>query len=819
MKFAEKLLARPLLLTLSGVLPLAVFAVVLLIVFTEQQKKAMTRLLHETASGSARIVERTLGEQLGILKGLAASHALDDNDYDAFRRDAERLWTMHPEWRTVILTDVRQPIFNLRFAPGEQIPQLRDPVSLQRVLTTQEPVVGDFIHGHVTIRVPVIRNEVVKNTLVVTIKPQFFLDALNASTQLGQWGYILADSKQLVIAASPEAPVTVAESLPHPFPAQMEEGNLNDNIVYGAPVHFASSDWRIFLFAPAAVIEAPYAKKRLIIYLGGILAAALTAVLLLALGSVWATRQETAALRREIDKRKVIQEALADSEQRFRLLVENAPDAIFVEIDGRFAYLNRTAGILFGAGHVQDLLGKPVIERFHPDFHDLMRESLRLLNEERQVVPRKELICLRIDDTPVTVDISGVPIEYDGKNGALAFVRDMTETNQARRREKELEQRLDQAQRMESVGRLAGGVAHDYNNMLGVIVGYSELALENSELTAEMREYLGEIHQAANRSADITRQLLAFARKQTIAPVVLDLNDAVESMLKMLRRLIGEDVDLAWLPGSGLWPVKMDPSQIDQLLVNLCVNGRDAIDGVGKITIRTDHVVLDERYCADHPESVPGEYVQLAVSDDGRGMEREIKDKIFEPFFTTKEMGRGTGLGLATVYGIVSQNNGIIAVDSEPGQGTTFNIYIPRHAEVTAESPQPGSALVPLGQGELILVVEDEAAIMKLAKRILEGLGYQVITAAIPSQAILLARKSQKHIDLLITDVIMPETNGKELSTQLTAEFPKLKTLFMSGYTADVIAHRAVLEDGMHFIRKPFSLEAMARTVRETLDS
>ncbi len=248
-----------------------------------------------------------------------------------------------------------------------------------------------------------------------------------------------------------------------------------------------------------------------------------------------------------------------------------------------------------------------------------------------------------------------------------------------------LESQLRQAQKMESVGRLAGGVAHDFNNMLGVIIGHTELALEQMDPAQPLFTSMQEIRKAALRSADLTRQLLAFARKQTVAPKVLDLNETVEGMLKMLRRLIGEDIDLVWLPDSDLWPVKMDPSQIDQILANLCVNARDAIEGVGKITIETHKVTFDEAYCADHSGFIPGDFVMLAVSDDGQGMDKETLDKIFEPFFTTKGIGKGTGLGLATVYGIVKQNNGFINVYSEPGQGTTFKIYLPRHAAETEQ--------------------------------------------------------------------------------------------------------------------------------------
>lgn len=382
-----------------------------------------------------------------------------------------------------------------------------------------------------------------------------------------------------------------------------------------------------------------------------------------------------------------------------------------------------------------------------------------------------------------------------------------------------LQAQFNQAQKMESVGRLAGGVAHDYNNMLSVILGYTEMCLEKVDPSNPLHDDLLQIFDAGKRSADITRQLLAFARKQTIAPKVLDLNQTVEGLLKMLRRLIGEDINLAWLPSAGLRSIKMDPSQMDQLLANLCVNARDAITGVGKITIETGMVTFDEAYCSYHLGFIPGDFVLLAVSDDGCGMNKETLSKIFEPFFTTKEEGRGTGLGLATVYGIVKQNNGFVNVYSEPGQGTTFNIYLPVYI---AESGEIRSKIItestPSGHGETIMIVEDEVAVLNLSRAMLEKFGYTVLTASAPSEAIHMAKTHGVLIDLLITDVVMPEMNGRDLSEQLHIINPKIKTLFMSGYTANVIAHRGILDEGVHFIHKPFSTNDFAVKVREVLE-
>jgi two-component system cell cycle sensor histidine kinase/response regulator CckA len=299
---------------------------------------------------------------------------------------------------------------------------------------------------------------------------------------------------------------------------------------------------------------------------------------------------------------------------------------------------------------------------------------------------------------------------------------------------------------------------------------------------------------------------------------VLDLNTRVEGMLKMLRRLIGEDIDLAWLPRASLWPVKMDPSQIDQILANLCVNARDAIEGVGKVTIETDTVVFDADYCADHAGFVPGEFVKLAVSDNGCGMDKEVLNNIFEPFFTTKEVERGTGLGLAMVYGIVKQNNGFINVYSEPGKGTTIKIYVPRHKGKIVETQGEAKAEIPLGRGETVLVVEDDLPVLKLARKILDGLGYTVLIAGTPGEALGLAEKHAGEIHLLVTDVIMPEMNGRELAERLQSLYPGLKYMFMSGYTANAIAHGNVLEEGVHFIQKPFSTRDLAVKVREALD-
>jgi len=413
----------------------------------------------------------------------------------------------------------------------------------------------------------------------------------------------------------------------------------------------------------------------------------------------------------------------------------------------------------------------------------------------------------------------GSAVSRDASGRALRVIgthTDVTERRRVEDRSRQLEGQLAQAQKMESVGRLAGGVAHDFNNMLAVILGHTELAREQAPAADPLRSDLEEIHKAASRSADLTRQLLTFARKQEIVPVALDLNRTVEDLLKMLQRLIGENIAVSWRPGSDLWTVKVDRSQVDQLLTNLCVNAREAIDGVGEIVIETANCHLDEVASAERVGGVPGDYVRLVVRDTGCGMDAETRTRIFEPFFTTRASAGGTGLGLATVYGAVQQNGGFIEVRSAPGQGSTFAVHLPRHAgEVLAPSaaapqPQPGHAT--------ILVVEDEAAVLAVERRMLERLAYQVLCASSPAEAIRLATEHPGEIHLLLTDVVMPEMNGRELATRLLRLRPKLRCLYMSGYTADVIAHEGVIAPDVHFVQKPFSRDQLAAAVRDALE-
>lgn len=393
---------------------------------------------------------------------------------------------------------------------------------------------------------------------------------------------------------------------------------------------------------------------------------------------------------------------------------------------------------------------------------------------------------------------------------AIEMVEDITE-------KLSLEAQYRQSQKMEAVGHLAGGVAHDFNNMLGVILGHAELALLHLNPDNPSYQNLQEIRKAGERSADLTRQLLAFARKQDSVPVIINLNAVITDQLKMLERLIGEDIRIELHSLAELWNTRVDPSQIDQILVNLAVNARDAVSGVGTVIIETANITLDGDSVRRYAGVAPGDYVCLAFSDTGVGMSEQMLERIFEPFYTTKEEGKGTGLGLSTVYGIVKQNGGLINVYSEPGMGTTFKIYLPRFAgKVTAPVEMPHA--VAMTGTETVLLVEDDEQILDLVQTMLAANGYKVLAVSSPQEACTICGEHQGSIELLITDVIMPLMSGKELQGMIAGMKPAIRTLFMSGYTADIIANRGVLDEGVNFLSKPFSIQTLTQKVRQALD-
>jgi len=519
-------------------------------------------------------------------------------------------------------------------------------------------------------------------------------------------------------------------------------------------------------------------------------------------------------------KRKRAEKELRESEAKFRELTDMLPQVIFeTDAKGNLTFVNRNAFDTFGYRKDEFTSELNAIQMIAVKDRERAAASMQQIIAGQSKHSGREYTAIRKDGTEFPVIIYSTRFLRDGGIAGLrGLIVDISARKQAEQDKKKLEHQLSQAQKMEAIGRLAGGVAHDYNNMLGVILGHTDMILEQVHPDQPIYTDITEIKQAGERSVDLTRQLLAFARKQTVVPEELNLNKIVGGMIKMLGRLIGEDIDLVWMPGENLWTVRVDPSQIDQMVVNLCVNARDAISDVGRISIETKNTVFDEDYCADHAGFEPGEYVLLAVSDDGCGMDAETRVNVFEPFFTTKDPGKGTGLGLSTIYGTVKQNQGFINLYSEPGHGTTFKIYLPRLLMKGARLTARGS-LQPAERGhETILLVEDEPAILRMTTLMLKKLGYTVIAAKNPAEAISLAREHAGEIHLLLTDVIMPEMNGRELAKRILSYYPSLKRLFMSGYTADVIAHHGVLEKGVNFIQKPFSKEGLGAKVRQVLD-
>jgi PAS domain S-box-containing protein len=519
---------------------------------------------------------------------------------------------------------------------------------------------------------------------------------------------------------------------------------------------------------------------------------------------------------RDMSGRKAAEAAAREGVSRIESIFRAAPTGIGVVANRVLADVNDRLCAMTGYTR-EELVGQNSLI-LYPSEEEWAWVGREKYDQIRQAgIGTVETRWRRKDGTVIDVLLSSSPIDLaDWSKGVTFTALDITERKRAGVESERLREQLAQSQKMESIGRLAGGVAHDFNNMLLAILGNVSMALDDEGLTPRLREHLVEIQAAASRSADLTRQLLAFARKQTVTPKVLDLNVVIEGMLKMLRRLIGESIDLEWRPGAAVRPVCVDPGQIDQVLANLAVNARDAIDGNGCITIETANEAVGPS--SAHPDRVPGVYVRISVRDTGSGMSAETLRHLFEPFFTTKGPGRGTGLGLATVYGIARQNGGFVDVESAPGAGTTMTVCLPQtNAEASEEAGE--DANVPAAAAhETLLVVEDEAQVLALIRAILTRSGYTVLSAPDPATAVDLLSTYPGPVHLLVTDVVLPGMNGRELRDRLQAIKPGLRCLFVSGYTSDIIASEGVLEAGVEFLQKPFTIPALARRVRDMLD-
>ena len=513
----------------------------------------------------------------------------------------------------------------------------------------------------------------------------------------------------------------------------------------------------------------------------------------------------------DITERKRAENALRESEERYRDLVENAHDIIYShDLEGNYTSINKAGEAITGytVAEALQMNLKDTVEA--EDYVKVLEMMKRKLAGESVTAYEIEIIAKNGRHVPLEVNT-----KYVYQNGVAVGVqgiaRDVTER-------RNLEEQLRQSQKMEAIGQLAGGVAHDFNNLLTAINGYSSLALQRVDDDSPIKPYLEEVKKAGDRAANLTRQLLAFGRKQILQPLALDLNSVVSDMNKMLRRLIGEDIALTAKLAQDLRKIKADPGQVEQVLINLVVNARDAMPTGGSLTIETANVQLDREYASRHVGIQPGRFVMLAVSDTGTGMDEATRARIFEPFFTTKEKGKGTGLGLSTVYGIVQQSGGSIWVYSEPNQGTSFKVYLPElRSDASANVVESTIDVIESGS-ETILLVEDEEVVRGLTTNILEGAGYHVIAASGGAEAAKLCADRNEPIDLLLTDVVMPPTSGKEVAEQLTKMQPGLKVLFMSGYTDEAIVHHGVLDANVEFIQKPFTPVGLSKKIREVLD-
>ena len=527
----------------------------------------------------------------------------------------------------------------------------------------------------------------------------------------------------------------------------------------------------------------------------------------ISLVAIWATYGGLRYFRQAAGK-------LRASEELFRSVFQHSDDAIVTsDEEGTIILFNRAAENVFGFSphdavgqNVRMLMPEP--DRSH---HDTYIANYIRTGQPRIMGIGREVEGLRKDGTTFPARLQISQFFLDEKRHFIAIARDIT-TN--RRLEEQVRQKL----KMEAIGQLAGGVAHDFNNLLTVITGQTELLLERLPEGDPVREDAQEIGQAAQRAAELTQQLLAFSRKQVLVPTVIDLNAVIGKMERMLRRLIGEDISLVTIEASRLGRVKVDIAQVEQVVMNLAINARHAMPRGGKLTLETQNVELDEAYARTHADVRPGPYVMLAVSDTGVGMATETLTRLFEPFFTTKEIGRGTGLGLATAYGIVKQSGGSISVYSELGHGTTFRIYFPQVEEPLDRTPTRRSAAGVQGT-ETILLVEDEDAVRRLARRILERNGYTVLDAADGERAIELGKQHEGPIHLLLTDVVMPRMSGRAVAEAITAARPSVKVLYLSGYTVNAVVHNGVLDAGTSLLEKPFTADRLAAKVREVLDA
>ena len=520
---------------------------------------------------------------------------------------------------------------------------------------------------------------------------------------------------------------------------------------------------------------------------------------------------------RDITARKQAEEDLRKSEEQYRRLVELSPDMIMLHDQKKYIYLNPAALKAFGALRPEEMVGRSIFEFLHPEYWELVKARLRLLVQGEEISPMEEKF-IRLDKKIIDVEVAHAQTLYYDKPMILVVARDITEKKRTEEEKAAFQAQFYQAQKIEAIGQLAGGFAHDFNNSLTLMSVCSQLILMSLAKNDPLRERIETIYSAIGRSANLARQLLAFSRRQIMEVKVINLNTLLREIDKMIRRVIGENIKLDLHLDQNLGATKVDPGQMEQVVINLLINARDSMPNGGNLTVQTRNIDLGETIRRLHPEIIPGRYVSISVEDTGVGIPPGIQKRIFEPFFTTKEEGKGTGLGLSSAYGIIKQSEGYIYVESEPGKGTTFRIYIPRIEEPVIEEEKEVSGKELPGGGEAILVVEDEKDLREFIVEVLRRQGYKVWEASNGGEAFLFWEKRKETIDLMVTDVIMPGMSGKELADRLQPLQPEMKILYISGYSYDVIAPHGVLMEGINFIQKPFTVEGLAGRVRKVLD-
>ncbi|NTV49115.1 MAG: response regulator [Geobacteraceae bacterium] len=808
-------------------------ALVFNLIYENAKESAINNLNNEQlihAKQAAHGIEEYFATWTGILKSLSRMNEIISVDangkhqmqlfYDA-HKDQIRSFTRMNEDGIILFTVPNRESIGSNLAHQKHV---------QELFKTQKPVISDVfmtVQGFnaVALHVPVFKGEQFKGSIAIIINFQSLAKRYLEIIRIGKTGYawvVSRDGTELycpvpghtgnsVFTNCKEFPSIIAMA---DYMLKGHSGNttytfnmisntkitpVTKHAVY-QPINLGNTFWSIVVASSEDEVLSSLSsyRNRLVLVMG------LTLIGLIIIAGMGV---KALLIVKEENVRTHAEEELRANELRYRHLFEQNPAIMLIYAKESLQMLAVNEAFLLNYGYSnEEALALQLTDLYPAEEQARLKEVTAKISGYSNV---GEWHHCRKDGSRLSIVATSNDISYQGINARIAVITDITER-------KQLEEQLHQAQKMESIGRLAGGVAHDFNNMLGVIIGSTELAMHKLPEDSPVQKYLEHTFKAAQRSSEITHQLLAFSRKEIISPKPVNMNSMIIESEKMLVRLISEDIKLIFKPGSGLWTVLFDPSQMDQILMNLSVNGRDAMPNGGSLLIETANIHIGSDFKLHHQDARPGDYVLLTVSDTGCGMSSETREHIFEPFFTTKGTGKGTGLGLATVYGIVTQNNGFISCDSEPDHGTVFKIFLPRLIDVDETITDEVKPEIQAGTGTIILV-EDETMLLLTTTEMLKVIGYTVIQAKSPEEAIAICENRDLHIDLILTDVIMPGMNGREMAEKIKTFRPEIKVLFISGYAADFVAERGVVEKGMQFIQKPLNIQQLNDKIKYVL--